>query len=212
MFKRNQVEEAIALVLEPGSTKPSTELRTRLKRLLDTDRGLGRNKRSKDPEIANFAFYSTDAGGRGTENWFSDYEAFALLTGLRLMRHGWPQGFVVAVLRRVKRELERHYVRSLKQNPVGPFEDQQTQRQARTGDIGFDSPNPLLLVIISKDELDHSGSKQAAVCLSQAELMGFIKTQAIGNTWTVFDLVNSVHALSSALANTQPRKRGRGSD
>jgi hypothetical protein len=151
MFKRNQVEEAIALVLEPGSTKPSTELRTRLKRLLDTDRGLGRNKRSKDPEIANFDFYSTDAGGRGSENWFSDYEAFALLTGLRLMRHGWPQGFVVAILRRVKRELERHYVRSLKQNPVGPFEDQRSQQKARTGDIAFDSPNPLLLVIISKD-------------------------------------------------------------
>jgi hypothetical protein len=211
MFKRNQVEEAMALALEPGSPKPSRELRTRIKRLLDTDRGLGRNRRSKDPELANFAFYSTDAGGRGTENWFSNYEAFALLTGLRLMRHGWPQGFVVAVLRRVKGELERHYARCLNQNPVGPFEDQRSQQQATAGDMGFDNPNPLLLVIISKDELDHSGSKRAVVCLSQAELMRFIKTRAVGITWTVFDLVNSVHALSSALAKTQPRQRGRGS-
>jgi hypothetical protein len=109
MFKRNQVEEAIALVLEPGSIGPGMELRTRIKRLLDTDRGLGRNERSKDREHANFAFYSTDAGGRGTENWFSNYEAFALLTGLRLMRHGWPQGYVVALLRRVKRGLEMHH-------------------------------------------------------------------------------------------------------
>jgi hypothetical protein len=41
--------------------------------------------------------------------------------------------------------------------------------------------------------------------------MRFLKKQAVGITWTVFDLVNSVHALSSALAKTQPRKRGRGS-
>ena len=59
-FKRNQMEAAISRVLE-GSVKPSSELRTRLKRLLDRDRGLGRNKRSADPGRANFAFYGEDA-------------------------------------------------------------------------------------------------------------------------------------------------------
>jgi hypothetical protein len=38
MFKRNQVEEATASVLEPGSAKPSSAMRTQLKRLLETDR------------------------------------------------------------------------------------------------------------------------------------------------------------------------------
>ena len=71
MFKRNQVEEAIAVVLEPGAAKLSSETRTRLKRLLETDRSLGRNKRSPDPERANFAFHSMDAPGRGLENWFT---------------------------------------------------------------------------------------------------------------------------------------------
>ena len=61
MFKRNQVEEAIACVLEPGSAKPSSEMRTRLRRLLETDRALGRSKRSPDPERANFAFSGMDA-------------------------------------------------------------------------------------------------------------------------------------------------------
>ena len=56
MFKRNQVEEAIACVLEPGSARPSSEMRTRLRRLLETDRALGRSKCSGDPERANFAF------------------------------------------------------------------------------------------------------------------------------------------------------------
>ena len=39
-FKRNQVEEAISRVLEPPSPEPTSDLRTRLKRLLDTDRAL----------------------------------------------------------------------------------------------------------------------------------------------------------------------------
>ena len=121
-------------MLEPVDGRPSVELCTRIKRLLDTDRSLGRNKRSNDPERADFAFYSIDAGGRGTENWFSDHEAFALLRP-GLMRQGWPQGYVVAVLRRVKRELQRHYGRVLKQNPVNPFKDQKSEQQARAGDI-----------------------------------------------------------------------------
>src|SRR6516225_7602903 len=122
MYKRNQVEEAIAIVLEPGSTRLSSEIRTRLKRLLETDRNLGRSKRSADPERANFAFYGMEAPGRGLENWFTGYEAFALLTGLRLMRDGWPQGLVVAVLRRVKPDLERHHARIVRQNPTVLFD------------------------------------------------------------------------------------------
>ena len=124
MFKRNQVEELIAHVLEPGSAKPSSEIRTRIKRLLETDRGLGRTKRSTDPERANFAFYSLDAPGRGGENWFSDYDAFALLIGLQLMRHGWTQGFAVAVLRRVKPELEIQHARILGQDQAVLFDEQ----------------------------------------------------------------------------------------
>jgi hypothetical protein len=72
-YKRNQVEDAIARLLEPGSAKPSSEMHTRLKRLLETDRGLGRNKRSGNPERANFAFYTADAPGRGADSRFSGY-------------------------------------------------------------------------------------------------------------------------------------------
>src|SRR6516165_4335363 len=97
-YKRNQVEEAILRMSEPDLARPSSQTRTRLKRLLDTDRRLGRTKHSTHPERANFAFYTTDAPGRGVELWFSQYEAFALLLGLNLMRHSWPQRLVVTVL------------------------------------------------------------------------------------------------------------------
>jgi hypothetical protein len=210
MFKRNQVEEAIACVLEPGSAKPSSEMRTRLRRLLETDRALGRSKRSPDPERANFAFSGMDAPGRGLENWFTGYEAFALLTGLRLMRDGWPQGLVVAVLRRVKRDLERHHARILSQNRT-VLDADHIRQQARPGDLAVSDTDPVFLAIKSKDREHDTGTNPAAICQGQAELMGFIKTWGPGQTWTVTELGPSLHALSVALAKTVPRKRGRGS-
>jgi hypothetical protein len=210
MFKRNQVEEAIARVFE-GSAKPSAETRTRLKRLLETDRGLGRSKRSADPERANFAFYSIDAPGRGIEIWFSNYEAFALLVGLRLMQHGWPQGFAVGVLRRMRPELELHHARILRQDPAELFDKQRILERARPGDIGVDNTDPVFLVIISRDREDRSRANPAAICRGQEDMMRFVRGQGV-KAWTMFELVNSVHALSSELAKTRPRSRGRGSE
>src|SRR5262249_8491155 len=210
MFKRNQIEEALACVLEPGSAKLSSEMRTRLKRLLETDRALGRSKHSRDPERANFAFYGMDAPGRGLENWFTGYEAFALLTGLRLMRDGWPQGLVVTVLRRVKTDLERHHARILRQNPAILFDADHIRQQARPGDLAVSNTDPVFLAIKSKDREDDADTNPAAICRGQAELMRFIKTWGPGQTWTVTELGTSIHALSLALAKTVPRKRGRG--
>jgi hypothetical protein len=44
-YKRNQIEEAIARVFAPNCEKPPSELRTRIKRLLELDRSIGRNLR-----------------------------------------------------------------------------------------------------------------------------------------------------------------------
>jgi hypothetical protein len=82
-------------------------LRTRIKRLLELDRSIGRNLRSKNAEEANFGFFSEKAPATGAVISFSEYEAFALLNGLRIMEHGWPQGFAVSIMRRVRLDLER---------------------------------------------------------------------------------------------------------
>src|SRR3974377_2609963 len=129
-------------------------MRTRLKRLLETDRALGRSKRSPDPERTNFAFSGMDAPGRGLEKWFSGYEAFALMTGLRLMRDGWPQGLVVAVLRRVKPDLERLHARILSQSRPVLVDADRTRQQARLGDLAVSNTDPMFLVINSKDRED----------------------------------------------------------
>jgi hypothetical protein len=64
-YKRNQVEEAIAHIFFPDCEKPPSELRTRIKRLLDLDRSIGRKLRSKDAAEANFGFFSEEAPGTG---------------------------------------------------------------------------------------------------------------------------------------------------
>ena len=158
MYKRNQIEKAIGKVLEPGSARLSSETRTRLKRLLDTDRGLGRYKRSSDPERAHFAFYTGEALGRGVENWFSDYEAFAVLIGLRLMRHGFSQGVVVRMLRRVKLGLEEQHAIILKQDPAVAFDEQQIQERAKPGDLVVGNTRPVFLVLSSQDGKVHAGA------------------------------------------------------
>ena len=66
-YKRNQIEEAIARLFDPKSQGVPTELRTRIKRLFELDRSLGRSVRSKDPQQANYAFFSDDAPGTGAD-------------------------------------------------------------------------------------------------------------------------------------------------
>ena len=210
-FKRNQVEVAISRRLEPGSPKPRSELRTRMKRLLETDRSFGRNKRSADPARANYAFYSRDAPGRGTEIWFSDYEAFALLMALRFMQHGWPQGFAVTILRDVRPDLEREYERIVQQDPATLFDKQQILRAARPGDLVVGNTDPVFLAIVSQDTYDPSRPVKAAVRRGQEELMRVIRADAeVGQAWTMFEIVNSAYPLLWELVKTKPAKRGRG--
>src|SRR5207244_13115903 len=118
------------------------------------DRALGRNPRSSDPEQANFAFFSEDAPGTGADVWFSDYEAFSLCTALRIIEHGWPRGFAVSVMRRVRPDLEKQHARVLKKDPDLIFDPNAIIQNAREGDIGVDNTDPVFLVLVSTEGRD----------------------------------------------------------
>jgi hypothetical protein len=212
-YKRNQVEEAISRVLQPQSAKPSSELRTRVKRLLDTDRRLGNPGRSTGRDGTHFAFYSADAPGRGVENWFSGYEAFALLLGLQLMQNGWPQGFAVAVLRQVRPELERQHTRILRQDPASLFANDTILTAARPGDVAVGSIDPVFLVISpSRQKNWETSPVSCATCRGQEQLMRFIRAEgSVGKSWTIFEVTTLVHTLAAELARTEPHHRGRAS-
>lgn len=210
-YKRNQVEEAISHLLEPNSLKPTQGLQTKVKRLLEADRAL---QASAGPDGGAFAFFSAEPPGRGVEIWFSSYEAFALLTGLRLMAHGWPQGQAVSVMRNVRSALEAEHRRILLQDPNWLFDQEAIRKNARPGDHAFDNQDPVLLTIVS-GSADRSGQQGAPhmcrICRGPAAAHAFFQeVTAMSGALTMFELATLAHRLARELAKTEPRSRGRG--
>ena len=212
IYKRNQVEEAIVRLADPAASSASPEWRTRMKRLLDTDRALGRVRRSADPEKATYAFYSDEPPGSGVEVWFTEYEAFAVSMGLRLIGHGWPQSFAVRILRRARPELEIQHARTLKQDPKELFDQEAIRRNAKEGDMAFDTTDPVLLTIVSKSAKgEEPDSIDCAVRRGPQESMKWAWEAGRGTgSFTMFEITTTAHALKNKLNETEPRQRGRG--
>jgi hypothetical protein len=211
-YKRNQIEEAIARTFAPNCEKPPSELRTRIKRLLDLDRSIGRKLRSKDAEEANFGFFSEEAPGTGADISFSEYDAFALLNGLRIMEHAWPQGFAVSIMRRVRLDLEREHTRILRQRPDKLFDPQAIGARVRPGDIAVDNTDPVFLTIASKAQRAPDESQTgplSAVCQGWEKVNEFSRDVGASSV-TMFEVTTPAHRLHQELMNTEPRRRGRG--
>jgi hypothetical protein len=209
-FKRNQVEEAISGMYGLARA-PSVELKVRLKRLLESDRDLGRNRRSTDPEQANYAFFSAGSPGSGAEVWFSEYEAFALYTGWRLLEHGWPQGMAVSILRQARPQLEARHAEILKWDSAALFDEKKIFESAREGAPAAWTTRPVYLVIASRQgrPLQRKADNTREIkILENGELMMFLRSE-VGLSVTNFELVRAAHALRKALLKTAPMRRGR---
>jgi hypothetical protein len=203
-YKRNQVEEAISRTIGEKSAKPSSALRTRLKRLLDLDRSL-QDARSERSGSANYAFYDNEAPGKGREVFFSDYEAFALLTGLRMLKHGWPQNFVVTTLRDIRDELKASHSRALKTRS-----DTGSGPEPQAGDMAVGNPASPFLLIVSDDRTAdpiHQGA-YAKTFTNQEDAFRF-QMKAVGRSCSWFELETTAKALKANLARSLPRSRGR---
>jgi hypothetical protein len=209
LYKRNQVEEAISHLLEPNSPQPSPGLRTKLKRLLEADRALSG---ALGTNGSKFAFFSAEPPGRGVEIWFSSYEAFALLNGLRLMEHGWPQGLAVLVMRSVRPALEKHHKRVFRHDPTWLFDQEAIRKNATPGDHAFNSQDPVLLTIVSASPSRQPGAPpECKVCQGPAAAQAFFWEVSEGRgALTMFELTTLSHRLACELAKTEPHHRGRG--
>jgi hypothetical protein len=217
-FKRNQIEEAIARIFDPNCREPPSDLRTRIKRLLELDRSMGRKVRSKDPEERNFAFFSEEAPGTGVDISFSEYDAFALINGLRIMTHRWPQGFAVSVMRRVRVDLEREHGRILRQRPEELFYQQVMLARARPGelararpgDLAVDNRDPVFLTIASKaPRVDQGDAAPLAAVCRGLENVGKFSRDLGASSVTLFEVATLAHRLHQELLKTEPRHRGR---
>ena len=212
LFKRNQVEEAIGRASARPAGEERESLEIKLKRLLETDRKLGRNQRSKDPDRANYAFFSTDGPGRGSEVLFSEYEAFALYSGLRLLEHGWPQGSAVMILRGARPTLEAKHAEILTWDASTLFDEARVVAEAQPGSLAVGTTEPVFLVVGSRmgrpiqREIDPT---RMVKILENHNLVRFLRSEALSAS--MFELVRPAHALRSALLKTTPSKRGRAS-
>lgn len=208
LYKRNQVEDAIVARLGADDAKSRASAKTRLKRLLDTDRAEGVRPNSDRPEFANYGFFSGDAPGKGGEIQFSEYESFALLTGLQMLMHKWPQKFVVESLRGVRPKLERQHKKIMRLDRTKVFDPDQIRLQARAGDPVFATTSPVFLLIWSDQRM--AGDPAPTVEIFDDYRAAFARSlEKAGRSTTWLELTHSAHALSEQLSKSLPRRRGR---
>jgi hypothetical protein len=212
-YKRNQIEEAIFRMVGARGGRLD-ELRLRLKRLLVTDRRLGRDLESDEETTRHYAFFSEDQPGSGIEVKYSDYEAFALLVGLILLEHGLPQATVVKVMRQVRRPLEAAHGESLKKDPSTLFDQQAVLAQAKPGMLFVNNTDPIFLAFVRLTDSavgDQNSRTDVGVCRGQQELIDFVKKHSEpGLGVTLFELVGRIHGMAMNLLQIPPTKRGRG--
>ena len=212
-YKRNQVMEAISQMSDSVANAPRVTLETRVKRLLERDRGLGRTPRSSDPDRATYAFFSRAAPGSGVEIWYSAYEAFALHTALRLLEHGWPQTAVVSIMRRARPKLEPKHAEILRWDAGKLFDKDKVRKSAKPGMLATPTARSVFLVIVSRQgrpkDRDPDDTREVEI-LEESEVMPFLRREA-GLSATNFELVGAAHNLNRALLDTTPTSRGKGS-
>lgn len=204
-FKRNQIEDAIGRLLEPETSPPSTLLRTRIKRLLDTDRETATQPEDHEADAAPFAFYGAASPGRGVEVKFSSYEAYAVFLGVRLLQQGWPQLKVVRVMRRVRPSLAPKHRAILKKDPAQLFDDEAIRAAAKPGDLYWGTTDPLLMIIAAQNEWDAESPSLPDVSIAP-NLSG-----PVAGPMTIIELVVPAWRLAWALEDTSARRRGPGS-
>jgi hypothetical protein len=208
-FKRNQVEEAISRTLREPSRRPSPKLRARLKRLLDLDRDPKHRPRTGNPDKPNYAFYSSAAPGRGFEIMFSDYEAFALVIGLRLLEHGWPQSFVVNTLRRIRHDLEAKYTKILQADPSSLPDPDAVRQNAQPGDLVVDPDSAFLLIVSDHRTVDRTNDgPYSRIFPNQREAFRF-QLERAGRSCTWLELNTLARISRVNLVNSLPKSRGR---
>jgi hypothetical protein len=119
-FKRGQVEWAIwrfFTLLKSTAPDPPKVFLTRIKRLLETDRG---DKVPSGPDYsppAAFAFSSAETEGQGFDASFTAFDAFCLALALDLVDFGFKPSEIVFLLRYLRPDLEDQFGGILKHPP-----------------------------------------------------------------------------------------------
>lgn len=118
-YKRGQVEWALWTFFLQGrqvDVDRQKVFRTRIKRLLELDRGEDLGDLSEVPH-ARFAFVDEAPGGKGTDTAYRPFNAFCLALALDLLDAGFIQSEIVFLLRHLRDDLEDWFERILASPP-----------------------------------------------------------------------------------------------
>jgi hypothetical protein len=205
LYKRNQLEGAVIQTL--GATDAQArDLKLKIKRLLLTDRRLGRSKRSGRGD--HYAFYTGKPQGTGTEVLFTGYEVFAVMAAVIVLQHGIPQAKVVSILQEVRSDFEAAHRDTLQMDLKVLFDPRAVQKLP--GLIAVDNTAPVFLAFVKLDIGKGRVHAFISVCRGLDELGKFLKEHSIvGSGSTYFEFTRLIRTLAANLSQTRPIKRGR---
>lgn len=227
-YKRSQVEQVIDMLeYRLHSGRVDRALRSRLKRLLDADRASVSDDQVRAGK--QLAFFDGIKPGAGSEIGYRAYQAFALLTGIRLLQGGITEGRTVALLQRTRPTLEatfrriaavsRRQLQNDYRKPEDPKDSGitalQAEQRVRDGLI-VDRPEKMtfLVEVVGNTESDDLSSADAdgaslSVC-DYTQLHWRLRyISHMGKAAVIVELANAVHQILYFLPHTTVRKRGR---
>lgn len=186
-----------------------TTIKTRMRRLLVADRGLGKTRKSSLNRGA-YAFYSQQPLGTGYDNHFSDVNALALLTGYLLLRHGFPQLRAVELIRLIQPKLNAILTDPEWKGPRGSSSNE----PLKSGQIAWSHPNFGFLVLARPHVTVATNRRRSELpavelCHNEKALWSFMHARQPGEAVTILQLGSVARSFFEILEKTIPRTRGR---
>ena len=228
-YKRGQVEWALwRFFLQGRQVGPEQQkvFLTRIKRLLELDRGEDLGAKTETPH-ARFAFADAAPEGKGTDVGFRPFNAFCLALALDLLDTGFKQSEIVFLLRHIRDDLETWFERILRSPPTGrqrirPQDRPEAPTLLDAG--GREYADCRVFVVINKIEIKEifqllGGSKLASGPLimepvycrgiealrNELDRMGPDKRKAM-----IIEIAHVAAGISGILPDAPVMKRGRG--
>jgi len=228
-YRRGQVEWALWQFFLQGrqaGPKPPKVFLTRIKRLLELDRGEDLGAKTETP-YAPFAFADAATEGKGTDVDFRPFNAFCLALALDLLDTGFKQSEIVFLLRHIRDDLEIWFERILLSPPSGRRKIRPQDRPEApilVDDRGREYADCRVFVVINKIEIKEifqaPGRRKfpsgplilepvycrgiEALC-SELDRMGADKRKAM-----IIEIAHVATDISEILPRAPVMKRGRG--
>ena len=220
-FKRNQLTWAIWHTIDRGrmtTQEPPKKVLHLIRRLIDLDRQIGIDARSRDVWRTKHAFIDGPTAGLGGENAYTVVDAVALWIGIELLDAGLPQKEVTQFLRQLRNQLQRAVLKLLATHLdlVEQTASRRTGSEATKLMKGESlAPDELLYLVtesVTPDGVLAAERKGVGsnLCQGRDALLRFMaEASTTARRFMVVEIGNATLSLAYFLLISEPSKRGR---